>query len=308
MDSLSVSWIVFGAVVLIALFLDLFVFHRKPHKISLKESLLLSAFWLALGIAFSLYVYYTRGPSATLEYFTGYLLEKALSLDNIFVFILIFSYFKVPEEYRHKVLFWGVLGAIVMRAIFIFAGIELIKAFHWITYVFGLILIASAVKLLITEEKEFHPEDTIVYKVAKRLIPLKPDHANGRFFIREGKKLYATPMFLTLLFVESSDVMFAIDSVPAILAISRDPFVVYTSNIFAILGLRSLYFAAAGILPLFHFLHYGLAFILGFIGFKMLIAEFYKIPVLISLLLIVSAVFVSILASLLSKRPKSRDL
>ncbi len=302
MDNLSLSWILFGGVVLTALLLDLFVFHRKPHRVSIKESMLLSAFWLALGIAFSGYVYYTKGPSATLEYFTGYLLEKALSFDNIFVFILIFSYFRVPEEYRHKVLFWGVLGAIVMRAIFIFAGIELVKAFHWMTYVFGLILIASAVKLLTTEEKEFHPEDTVVYKIAKKLVPLKPYHAGGKFFIREGKKLYATPMFLTLLFVESSDMMFAIDSVPAILAISRDPFVVYTSNIFAILGLRSLYFAAAGILPLFHYLHYGLAFILGFIGLKMLIAEFYKIPILISLLFIVSAVFISILASLLSKK------
>ncbi len=305
MSDVSPSWFIFGFVVLLALFLDLFVFHRKPHKISLKESLIFSAFWITLGLVFSIYVYYSKGPQATIEYLTGYLLEKALSLDNIFVFILIFSYFKVPKEYEHKVLFWGVLSAIVMRAIFIFLGIELINMFHWITYIFGIVLIISAVKLLTTEEKEFQPEDTIVYKIARKVIPLRSNYSDGSFFVKEGKTLYATPLFLALLFVESSDIMFAIDSVPAILAISKDPFVVYTSNIFAILGLRSLYFAAAGILPLFHFLHYGLSFILGFIGLKMLIAEFYKIPVGVSLTLIVSAIFISILASLVSKKKKT---
>lgn len=296
------AWIIFGITVLVALFLDLFVFHRHPHKISIKESLLLSAFWVAVGLGFALYVYYTKGYERTMEYLTGYLLEKSLSLDNIFVFILIFSYFKVPEEYRHKVLFWGVFGAIVFRAIFIFAGLELIKHFHWLVYIFGIILIVSAIKLLTTEEKEFHPEDTLVYKLAKRVLPLTPKYQDGRFFIREKGKLYATPLFLALIFVESSDIMFAIDSVPAILAISKDPFVVYTSNIFAILGLRSLYFAAAAVLPLFHYLHYGLSFILGFIGVKMLISDFYKIPVEVSLLLIGSAIFLSVVASLVVKK------
>ncbi|MCS7195829.1 MAG: TerC family protein [Aquificaceae bacterium] len=299
---MELSWLIFGAVVIIALFLDLFVFHRNPHKISLKEALMLSAFWIAVGVAFGAYVYYTKGYERGVEYMTGYLLEKALSLDNIFVFILIFSYFKVPEEYRHKVLFWGVFGAILFRAIFIFAGLELLKHFHWMIYIFGLILIVSAIKLLTTEEKEFHPEHTLVYRVAKRLIPMRPHYADGKFFLKEGGKLFATPMFLALLFVESSDIMFAIDSVPAILAVSKDPFVVYTSNIFAILGLRSLYFAAAGILPLFHYLHYGLSFILGFIGVKMLLSDFYKIPVEVSLLLIGSAIFVSVVASLIVKR------
>lgn len=299
---MELNWVIFGVVVLIALFLDLFVFHRNPHKISLKEALLLSAFWIAIGVAFGAYVYYTKGYDRGVEYMTGYLLEKALSLDNIFVFILIFSYFKVPEEFRHKVLFWGVFGAIFFRAIFIFAGLELIKHFHWIVYVFGIILIVSAIKLLTTEEKEFHPEKTLVYRIAKTFIPLRPNYIDGKFFIKEGGKLFATPMFLALLFVESSDIMFAIDSVPAILAISNDPFVVYTSNIFAILGLRSLYFAAAGILPLFHLLHYGLSFILGFIGVKMLISDFYKIPVEVSLLLIGSAIFISTIASLIIKK------
>lgn len=299
---IELSWLIFGAVVLTSLFLDLFVFHKHPHKISLKEALLLSAFWIALGLAFAGFVYYTRGYDRTVEYLTGYLLEKALSLDNIFVFILIFSYFKIPEEFRHKVLFWGVLGAIVFRAIFIFAGLELIKHFHWLIYIFGIILIVSAIKLLTTEEKEFHPEHTLVYRIAKKIIPLRPHSGDGRFFIREAGKLYATPMFLALLFVESSDIMFAIDSVPAIIAISRDPFVVYTSNIFAILGLRSLYFAAAGVLPLFHYLHYGLSFILGFIGVKMLISDFYKIPVEVSLLLIGSAIFLSVVASIIVKK------
>ncbi len=299
---MNTDWFIFAGVVLIALFLDLFVFHRHPHKISLKEALMLSAFWIVLGLGFGVFVYYDRGYDRAVEYLTGYLLEKSLSLDNIFVFILIFSYFKIPEEFRHKVLFWGVLGAIVFRAIFIFAGLELIKQFHWMVYVFGIILIVSAIKLLTTEEKEFHPEQTIVYKIASRIIPLRPHNGNGRFFIREGGKLYATPLFLTLVFVESSDIMFAIDSVPAILAVSKDPFVVYTSNIFAILGLRSLYFAAAGVLPLFHYLHYGLSFILGFIGVKMLLSEFYKIPVEVSLLLIGSAIFVSVMASLIVKK------
>lgn len=304
---MELEWLIFGAVVFTALFLDLFVFHRNPHKISLKEALLLSAFWIALGLAFGVFVYFDRGYDRAVEYFTGYLLEKALSLDNIFVFILIFSYFKIPEEYRHKVLFWGVLGAIVFRAIFIFAGLELIKHFHWVVYIFGVILIVSAIKLLTTEEKEFHPEQTLVYRIAKRLIPLGPHSSDGRFFIKEGGRLYATPMFLALVFVESSDIMFAIDSVPAILAISKDPFVVYTSNIFAILGLRSLYFAAAGILPLFHYLHYGLSFILGFIGVKMLLSEFYKIPVEVSLLLIGSAIFLSVVASLVVKKKESNN-
>ncbi len=304
---MELDWLIFGAVVFTALFLDLSVFHRNPHKISLKEALLLSAFWIALGLAFGVFVYFDRGYDRAVEYFTGYLLEKALSLDNIFVFILIFSYFKVPEEYRHKVLFWGVLGAIVFRAIFIFAGLELIKHFHWVVYIFGIILIVSAIKLLTTEEKEFHPEQTLVYRIAKRLIPLKPHNGDGRFFIKEGGRLYATPMFLALVFVESSDIMFAIDSVPAILAISKDPFVVYTSNIFAILGLRSLYFAAAGVLPLFHYLHYGLSFILGFIGVKMLVSEFYKIPVEVSLLLIGSAIFLSVVASLVVKKKESNN-
>jgi len=301
------GWLVFGAVILFALLLDLFVFHRNPHRISVKESLFLSAFWIGVGLAFSGYVYYYKGSQAFLEYITGYSLEKALSLDNIFVFILIFSYFKVPEEYRQKVLFWGVLGAIVFRAIFIFAGIELLKLFHWIIYIFGAILITSAIKLLITEEKEFHPEDTLVYRIAKRLIPLSPKYKDSRFFIREKGKIYSTPLFLALLMVESSDIMFAIDSVPAILAISKDPFVVYTSNIFAILGLRSLYFAASAILPLFRFLHYGLSFILAFVGVKMIISDFYKIPVFISLILIFSTIFVSIIASVLIKKKPSQQ-
>lgn len=299
---MELGWIVFALAVLTALFLDLFVFHRHPHKVSLKEALLLSAFWIGVGLAFGGYVYYIKGYDRTVEYLAGYLLEKALSIDNIFVFILIFSYFRVPEEYRHKVLFWGVFGAIVFRAIFIFAGLELIKHFHWMTYVFGIILIISAIKLLTTEEKEFHPEHTLVYRIAKRLIPLRPNYVDGKFFIREGRMLFATPMFLALLFIESSDIMFAIDSVPAIIAISKDPFVVYTSNIFAILGLRSLYFAAAGILPLFHYLHYGLSFILGFIGVKMLLADIYKIPVEVSLLLIGSAVALSMVASIVRKK------
>lgn len=299
---MEIQWLIFASLVFLALFLDLFVFHRKPHKVPVKEALLLSAFWVLIGLGFGVYVWYVKGEQVFVEYITGYLLEKALSLDNIFVFILIFSYFQIPEEYRHKVLFWGVFGAIVMRAIFIFAGLSLVERFDWITYVFGLILIVSAVKLLSTEDKTFNPEETLVYKAAKRFLPMRPDLQRGSFFLKEGRKVYATPMFLALIFVESSDLMFAIDSVPAILAISKDPFVVYTSNIFAILGLRSLYFAASAVLSLFHYLHYGLAFILGFIGVKMLISDFYHIPVFVSLLLIVSSILLSVLASLVKKK------
>lgn len=299
---MEINWLVFGAVVFIALFLDLFVFHRTPHKISIKESLLFSLFWFTLGVAFGGYVYYTKGLDRTVEYFTAYLLEKSLSLDNIFVFILIFSYFKIPEEYRHKVLFWGVLGAIVTRFIFIFTGLWLVEKINWIVYAFGLILIASAVKILTMEDKEFHPENTLAYRIASNLFPMKPSVESGSFFIREGRKVYATPLFLALMFVESSDIMFAIDSVPAVIAVSRDPFVVYTSNIFAILGLRALYFAASTILPLFHYIHYGLAFVLAFIGFKMLVSNFYHIPPYVSLLLIISVLAISMIASIVSKK------
>ncbi len=304
---LNPEWIVFGSFVLASLFLDLFVFHRKPHRISVKESLLLSLFWIIVGLGFGLYVLYAKGRSPVMEYLTGYILEKSLSLDNIFIFILIFSYFRIPEEYKHKVLFWGVFGATVFRGIFIFLGIELVKRLEWVMYIFGIILIISAVKLLTTEEREFHPEETLLYRIATKVLPMRPQVDKGRFFIREGKMIYATPIFLALLFVEFSDIMFAVDSVPAILAISKDPFVVYTSNIFAILGLRSLYFAANAILPMFHYLHYGLSFILGFIGFKILISDFYHIPVLVSLLLVLSAAFLSIVASVMSKKKGITD-
>ncbi|MFN3813607.1 MAG: TerC family protein [Aquificaceae bacterium] len=299
---LNTEWIVFGSFILTSLLLDLFVFQGKPHRISVKESLLLSIFWIIVGLSFGFYVFYARGSGSAIEYITGYMLEKSLSLDNIFVFILILSYFRVPEEYKHKVLFWGVFGAIVFRGIFIFLGIELVKRLEWVMYIFGVILIISAVKLLVTEEREFHPESTLLYKIAKKVLPMRPQMDKGRFFIREGRMVYATPIFLALLSVESSDIIFAIDSVPAIFAISKDPFVVYTSNIFAILGLRSLYFAANAILPMFHYLHYGLSFVLGFIGFKILISDFYHIPIFVSLLLVLSAVFLSIVASAISKR------
>lgn len=295
---MEIGWIVFAIAVFVSLFLDLFVFHRNPHKVSLKEALLLSFFWIGLGLGFGVYVFLSKGNTAGIEYLTGYLLEKSLSIDNIFVFVLIFSYFQVPEELKHKVLFYGVLGAIVFRGIFIFAGLELVQKFHWITYIFGIILIISAVKLLTTEEKKFEPEKSIVMKITKKFFKVSNDYDGDKFFTKIDQKTYITPLFLALIFVELSDIMFAIDSVPAILAISKDQFVVYTSNIFAILGLRSLYFATSGVLSLFRYLHYGLSFILGFIGLKMLMAGFYKIPVLVSLSVIVSAVIVSILASL----------
>ncbi len=292
-------WAGFNIFVLLMLALDLLVFHKKPHEIKLKEALGWSAVWIALALAFNAGLYFFAGRQPALEFLTGYLIEKSLSIDNIFIFILIFSYFKVPPKYQHEVLFWGILGALIMRAAFIAGGIVLLERFHWIIYVFGAFLIFTGLKMAFEKEKEVRPENNLVLKLFKKIMPVTTELEGGQFFVKRGTRRYATPLFVVLLIVETTDVIFAVDSIPAILSITRNPFIVYTSNVFAILGLRALYFALAGVVGLFHHLHYGLSAILVFVGTKMLIADFYKVPIAASLGFIAFALVLSIAASIL---------
>ena len=295
-------WIAFNFFVLAMLALDLGVFHRKAHIIRIKEALGWSAFWIALALLFNVGIYFWRGPQTALEFLTGYLLEKSLSVDNIFVFLLIFSYFRVPAISQHKVLFWGILGALIMRAIFIAAGVTLISKFHWLIYVFGAFLIFTGIKLALQKGKEIHPERNPVIKLFRRYMPVTGDYEESKFFVRRAGRVLATPLFIVLLVVETTDIIFAVDSIPAILAITPDPFIVYTSNVFAILGLRALYFALAGIMQLFHYLHYGLSAILIFVGVKMLLADVYKVPIGIALGVVAGILLVSVIASVVRSR------
>ena len=299
-------WVGFNAFVLVMLALDLGVFHRKAHAVKIKEALLLSAFWISLALIFNVVVYFWKGPDKALEFLTGYLIEESLSVDNLFVFLMIFSYFNVPARYQHTVLFWGILGAIIMRAIFIFAGVALINKFHWIIYIFGIFLIFTGIRLALQKEREIHPEKNPVLRLFRLFMPVTKDYVEGKFFVKEAGKYFATPLFIVLLVVETTDVMFALDSIPAILAITSDPFIVYTSNVFAILGLRAIYFALAGIMQLFRYLSYGLALILVFVGVKMLISGFVHIPVEIALGVVVGVLLISVLASII-KKPKAED-
>ncbi|HWP91664.1 MAG TPA: TerC family protein [Thermodesulfobacteriota bacterium] len=295
-------WVGFNAFIALILILDLGVFHRKAHVIKIKEALLWCAVLISLALLFNLGVYFWKGPKVALEFLTGYLIEQSLSVDNLFVFLLIFSYFNVPSTYQHRVLFWGILGAVVMRIIFILAGITLIERFHWIIYIFGGFLVLSGVKLAFQKDKEIHPEKNPVLRVFRRFVPVTRDYHNGHFFVYINKKYLATPLFVVLLVVETTDVMFALDSIPAVLAITTDPFIVYTSNVFAILGLRAIYFALAGVMRLFHYLHYGLSFILVFVGVKMLISGFYKMPVELALGVIAGVLSFSVIASVVKPR------
>jgi tellurite resistance protein TerC len=294
-----VMWIGFNIFVLAMLALDLGVFHRQAHEVKIKEALLWSAVWIGLAMAFNVGVYFWRGPDTALEFLTGYLLEKALSVDNIFVFIMIFAYFRVPALYQHKVLFWGILGALVMRAIFIAAGVTLLQHFHWVIYIFGAFLILTGIKLAMQKDKEVHPEKNPVLRLFRRLMPVMKHYKGDKFLIKRNGRRYATPLLLVLVMVETTDLVFALDSIPAILAITTDPFIVYTSNVFAILGLRALYFALAGIMQMFHYLSYGLAVILVFVGVKMMIMDFYKLPISISLGVVAGVLTISVIASLL---------
>lgn len=303
MEVSLVFWIGFHVFIFSMLALDLGIFNRNAHKISLKEALTWSAVWITMALIFNIFVFFRFGKFEALEFLTAYVIEYSLSVDNIFVFILIFSYFSVKPRYQHKVLFWGILGALIMRGIFIFAGVSLINRFHWIILIFGGFLVITGIKMLIQKETEVDPEKNKIVKLFRRFFPVTDTFHEDRLFVKEKGKLMATPLFLVLLVIESSDLIFAVDSIPAVLAISKDTFIVYTSNIFAILGLRSLYFAVSGIMGFFRFLKIGLAFVLSFVGLKMLASYFHlEIPILLSLSIIISILVISILASVIIKK------
>lgn len=287
-------WIGFNLFVLLMIAADLLIFHRRSKVISVKSALIASGIWIGIALIFNYGIYFFAGKEAALNFLTGYLIEKSLSVDNLFVFILIFKYFKTPREYQHKVLYWGILGAIIMRAIFIILGVALVNTFHWILYLFGAFLIYTGIKMAISKNEDIHPEDNPILKLIKRWLPVSHEYHGNRFFTQFGGRILATPLFIVLLTIETTDLIFALDSIPAIMAITQDPFIIYTSNIFAILGLRSLYFALAGMMSLFHYLHYGLAAILIFIGCKMLVEPFFEIPITAALGFIVISLAVSI--------------
>ncbi len=297
MNTTALLWTLFNLFVLAMLAIDLGIFRRKSHEISVREALIWTCVWITLAMFFNLFVYYYFNQEKALEFFTGYLIEKSLSVDNIFVIILIFSYFKVPSAYQHKVLFWGILGALVMRVIFILTGVELIHRFHWLIYVFGGFLIFTGIRMITSSDVKIDPERNPVIKLARRILPVTQSFEGDRFFVVKDGKNWATPLFLVVLLIETTDLIFAVDSIPAILAISDDSFIVYTSNVFAILGLRSLYFALAGIEKYFHHLKYGLSAILIFVGFKMCTTDLVKIPIEISLILIAFILVIAMVSS-----------
>ncbi len=299
-------WVVFTLVVLGMLALDLGVFHRRAHAVSVKEAAVWSTVWIGLALAFNVGIYLLKGTQAGLEFLAAYLLEKSLSVDNIFVFLMIFTYFAVPAAYQHRLLFWGILGALVMRAIFIVTGLALLKYFHWIIYVFGALLIFTGGKMLTQRESSIHPERNPVLRLLRRYMPITERYEGQRFFVLRQGRRFATPLLVVLAVIESTDLVFAVDSIPAVLAITRDPFIVYTSNIFAILGLRALYFLLAGVMDLFHYLRYGLGVVLVFVGVKMMLADLYKIPITTSLAVIGVILTVSVVASVMRNRLLAR--
>ncbi len=299
-------WILFNLFVVLMLGLDLGVLHRRAHAVKFREAVAWSAMWIALAAGFAVLIYFWHGRAPALEFVTGYVVELSLSVDNLFVFLLIFRYFRVPSHLQHRVLFWGILGALIMRGIFILLGVSLIRRFHFIVYLFGAFLVYTGIKLFREHEKDIHPENNPVLRLFRRWMPVTPDYVGGKFFVRQPG-LYATPLLIVLLVVETTDVLFATDSVPAILAITLNAFIVYTSNVFAILGLRSLYFALAGLMDKFRYLHYGLALILTFIGVKMLVSGYYVISTEIALAVVGVTLAVSMLASV-ALPAKSKNL
>lgn len=298
------GWIAFSAFVVVMIFLDLFLLDKKNRIISVSRALVTSGMWVSLALLFNLGIWIDYGEERALNFLAGYLIEKSLSVDNIFVFLLIFDYFHTPKEYQHKVLVWGILGAIVMRALFIFFGIALVHSFHWVLYLFGLFLLYAAIHMVCQKEEHIRPGDNIAIKILKKFIPITHNYDGDRFFSKSAGRWYATPLLAALITVESTDVIFALDSIPAVMAITLDPFIIYTSNIFAIMGLRSLYFALSGVMSKFHLLKYGLAAILAFVACKMLLASFIKIPIGVALGFIALSLGASIFASILfpSKR------
>ncbi len=295
-------WIGFNGFVLAMLAVDLGVFHRHAHTVSLKEALSWSLVWIALALVFNAGLYIWQGPEPALQFLTGYLIEKSLSVDNIFVFVLLFSAFGVPAAYQHRVLFWGVLGALVMRGILIAVGAVLLEDFHWIIYLFGAFLIFTGIRMAVHKETEVHPERNPVLKLVRRVVPVTNGYEQDRFTVRKAGQLWVTPLLLVLVAVETTDLIFAVDSIPAIFAVTGDPFIVYTSNVFAILGLRSLYFVFANIIHQFYYLRLGLAVILAFVGIKMVLTDLYHIPTGLSLLVIALVLTIAIMASIVRAR------
>jgi len=301
-------WAGFVGFVLAMLAIDLGVFHRKAHEVTLREAGIWSAVWVSLALLFNAGVYQWFGPARGLEFTTGYLIEKALAVDNIFVFYAIFAYFAVPAAYQHRVLFWGILGALLMRALFIFAGAALLQQFHWLMYVFGAVLVVTAVKLLVLSEKGMDPTKNPVYRLFQRLVPSVSEYHGSRFTVVQAGKRYATPLLAVLVLIEWTDLVFAVDSIPAIFAVTSDPFIVFTSNIFAILGLRSMFFLLSGVIGKFHLLKPSLAIVLGFVGTKMILIDVYKVPIGASLGVIASLIAVGVIGSLLfPKRPEEES-
>jgi tellurite resistance protein TerC len=301
---LILFWILFNLFVLAMLALDLGVLNRRPHSIRFREALGWSVMWVALAIAFAVVVYFWHGRTASLEFATGYLIELSLSIDNLFVFLVIFRYFRVPGELQHRVLFWGILGALITRGAFILVGVGLIRQFDWIIYIFGALLVWSGFKLLRQGDTEIDPEKNPVLKLFRRWMPVTDEYVGNKFWVRQSG-LYATPLVVVLLVVETTDILFAVDSIPAVLAITLNAFIVYTSNVFAIMGLRSMYFAVAGMMDYFEYLHYGLSAVLVFIGGKMLLSHYYKLPTHIALATVLGVLLISVLASVVFPRKKN---
>jgi len=294
----TMMWLGFAVIMTIMFTLDMGVFSRKSHEIGFREALTWTLVWVSLALAFNAGIYYFMGSDKALEFFTGYLIEESLSVDNLFVFIMIFSYFHVTKAHQPKILKWGILGALAMRAVFILVGIGLIERFHWMVYIFGGLLVFTGIKMAFGKGEEIEPEKNMLVRLVRRFVPLTARVRGDRFFVREKGVITATPLFLTLLVVESSDVIFAVDSIPAVLAVTRDPFIVYTSNVFAIMGLRSLYYLLANVMEMFVYLKLGISFILAFVGAKMLLADIYPIPIYFSLGVIVGVLAISIITSI----------
>jgi tellurite resistance protein TerC len=303
----ALSWILFNIGVIVMLVLDLKVFHKEAHEVKFKEAIGFSIFWILLALLFAAFIHHWHGPAASMEFIAGYLIEKSLSVDNLFVFIMIFNFFHIPPRLQHTILFWGILGALIMRAMFIIVGVALIQKFSWIIYIFGGFLIYTGFKMAFKAESQIDPEKNPVFRLAQRFLPITTQHVDDKFMVKIDGKRFFTPLFIVLLVVEASDLVFAVDSIPAILAISKDPFIVYTSNVFAILGLRALYFALAGLINIFHYLKYGLACILVFVGAKMIVSHFVAIPIAVALGAVALILAASIGASLLfPQKPEER--
>uniref|UniRef100_C6E287 Integral membrane protein TerC n=1 Tax=Geobacter sp. (strain M21) TaxID=443144 RepID=C6E287_GEOSM len=306
MSTRELMWVAFAAVITVMFVLDLFVFNRKSHEIKFREALAWTCVWVGLAMAFNAGIWYFMGPAKALEFFTGYLIEESLSVDNLFVFIMIFSYFKISKAQQPKILKWGIIGALVMRGIFILVGIELIERFHWMIYIFGGILIYTGIKMAFGGDDEVEPEKNPLVRLVRRFMPITKRTWGDRFFIKRHGVWAATPLFLTLVVVESSDVIFAVDSIPAVLAVTHDPFIVYSSNVFAIMGLRSLYYLLAHVMEMFVYLKLGVSFILAFVGAKMLLVDVVEIPLQLSLGFIIGTLVISILTSVLLAKKQHR--